>query len=94
MADRLIEREVKLSAGADFELPDLHGLADGVIPVPLETRDLDAVYFDTADFRLARWGVSLRFRSGDGTTWTVKLPEGEEGPALVRREVPFPGPSG
>ena len=45
-----------------------------------------AVYYDTADLRLARWGVSLRHRTGDGTGWTVKLPEGEDGPALVARE--------
>lgn len=26
------EREVKLAAGADFEVPDLSGLGDGVLP--------------------------------------------------------------
>jgi len=90
------EREVKLSAFAGFTLPDLDGLAEGVVTEPLESRTLDAVYFDTPDLRLARWGVTLRFRSGEGAsgTWTVKLPEGEEGPALVRREVPVAGPSG
>jgi inorganic triphosphatase YgiF len=38
----------------------------------------------------------MRFRTGEGGsgTWTVKLPEGEDGPALVRREVPVPGPAG
>lgn len=51
-----------------------------------------AVYFDTPDLRLARSGVSVRHRAGDGTGWTVKLPEGEEGPALVRRELTFEGP--
>lgn len=94
MADRTLEREVKLSAWAGFELPELGGLADGMAPVPLDNRNLDAIYYDTADLRLARWGVTLRFRSGDGTGWTVKLPEGDDGPALVRREVPFPGPAG
>ena len=87
------EREVKLSAGTGFAVPDLAGVADGVTVDVLPERTLDAVYYDTPDLRLARWGVSLRHRAGDGTGWTVKLPEGEDGPALVRREVPFPGNS-
>jgi hypothetical protein len=33
---------------------------------------LSATYFDTDDLWLARWGASLRRRSGEG--WTVKLP--------------------
>jgi CHAD domain-containing protein len=50
-----------------------------------------AVYYDTPDLRLARWGVTVRHRAGDGSGWTVKLPEGDEGPALVRRELNFDG---
>ncbi|MGH9279992.1 MAG: CHAD domain-containing protein [Acidimicrobiales bacterium] len=88
------EREVKLSAWPGFSLPSLDEVADGVLPEALEARVLDAVYYDTRDMRLARWGVTMRFRAGDGTGWTVKLPEGDDGPALVRREVQFPGPSG
>jgi CHAD domain-containing protein len=38
--------------------------------------------------------VTLRHRTGEGSGWTVKLPEGEEGPALVRREVNRDGPAG
>src|SRR4029077_10807786 len=41
--------------------------------------------------RLARWGLTLRYRTGDGTGWTVKLPEGDGGPALVRGELQFKG---
>jgi CHAD domain-containing protein len=88
------EREVKLSAWPGFLLPDMGGLGDGVTSEPIEVRTLDALYYDSSDLRLARWGVTLRFRSGDGTGWTVKLPDGDDGPALVRREVPFPGPAG
>ncbi len=83
-----------MAAWAGFILPDMNGLAEGVAPEPLTPRSLDAMYYDTADLRLARWGVSLRFRTGDGSGWTVKLPEGDDGPALVRREVPFPGSAG
>jgi CHAD domain-containing protein len=86
-----LEREVKLSAWPGFTVPDLSGLGDGVTAATVPVRDLDALYYDTPDLRLARWGITMRFRSGDGTGWTVKLPEGDDGPALVRRELPFPG---
>ncbi len=85
------EREAKLGAWAGFALPDLTGVLDGVTVRALPERRLDATYFDTADLRLARWGASLRYRSGDGTGWTVKLADGDDGPALVRRELTFQG---
>jgi CHAD domain-containing protein len=89
-----IEREVKLAAWTGFTLPDLDGVVEGVTASPVEPRTLDAVYYDTPDLRLARWGVTVRWRSGDGTGWTVKLPEGDAGPALVRREVTVAGQQG
>ena len=85
------EREAKLGAWAGFVLPDLTGVLDGVTVRALPERRLDAVYYDTADLRLARWGASLRYRAGDGTGWTVKLADGDDGPALVRRELTFQG---
>lgn len=87
------ETEVKMGAWAGFELPALDGVADGVSAVTRAPRTLMAVYYDTADLRLARWGVTVRHRTGDGDGWTVKLPEGNEGPALVRRELNFEGPA-
>jgi CHAD domain-containing protein len=84
------ERELKLSAAADFRLPSLGGLGSGVVAaVPGEQKQLLATYFDTEDLRLARFGVTLRHRTDDG--WTVKLPEGEGGDFLVRNELVFPG---
>lgn len=88
-----IEREVKLGAWAGFALPDLDGVVEHIHAEDRAPRTLTAVYYDTPDLRLARWGVSLRHRSGDGTGWTVKLPEGENGPALVRRELTVEGPA-
>ena len=88
-----VEREVKMGAWPGFRLPGLDGIADGVTSVPRIPRTLLAVYHDTPDLRLARWGVSLRHRTGDGSGWTVKLPEGDDGPALVRRELTFDGPA-
>ena len=88
------EREVKLAAWAGFTLPDLGGLVEGGGVEPITARTLDAVYYDTPDLRLARWGVTLRFRDGDGSGWTLKLPDDAEGPVLVRRELAFAGPPG
>src|SRR3954464_14477391 len=89
-----LEREVKLGVWPGFELPELDDLPDGLQPERLKTRRLEATYYDTPDVRLARAGASLRFRSGDGTGWTLKLP-GDEGPSddgsLNRRELTFAG---
>ena len=91
----MLEREVKLGAGPAFHLPDLSGVVDGVTITAPEAVRLETVYFDTADLRLARWGVSLRHRAGEG--WTLKLPplsepaNGQAAPLLERDELTFPG---
>ena len=86
------EREVKLTPVPGFRLPSLDDVADGVIPGPADILDLEAVYYDTGDLRLARSGASLRYRDPEG--WTVKLPEPSEGALLVRGEHTFPGEAG
>src|SRR5256884_691236 len=55
---------------------------------------METVYYDTADLRLARWGVSLRRRAGEG--WTLKLAQppstpGKPGAVLERDELTFQG---
>lgn len=92
----MLEREVKLGAGPGFRLPDLAGVVEGAAAAPAETLHLDTVYFDTADLRLARWGVSLRWRGGEG--WTLKLAPAAVGAghpaiALERDELTFEGGS-
>jgi hypothetical protein len=82
-----IETERKYDAAAGFALPDLAGL-DGVASVTRpQTYRLRAVYFDTADFRLATAKITLRRRTG-GTDagWHLKLPAGVDS----RREVHAP----
>ena len=55
---------------------------------------LDATYYDTADLRLARRGITLRCRDGEpGPRWTVKFPNDDRGPVLAHREVRFDGPA-
>ena len=81
------EREVKLAAGPSFRMPSLEGIV-GTAPSSGEER-LSTTYLDTDDLRLARWGVSLRHREGEG--WTVKLPPETDGPLLLRSELTFAG---
>jgi CHAD domain-containing protein len=83
------EREVKLAAAPSFRMPDLVGLAAGLVVLPSEPERLSTTYFDTDDLRLARWGVSFRHRLGQG--WTVKLKPESEGAVLARPEITFPG---
>jgi CHAD domain-containing protein len=83
------EREMKLAAAPSFEVPSLEGLADGVTVAMRDPQRLSTTYLDTDDLRLARWGVSLRHRAGEG--WTVKLPPESDGALLVRAELTFAG---
>jgi CHAD domain-containing protein len=84
------EREVKLSAAPAFHVPDLSGLAEGVAAGPEREARQETTYYDTGDLRLARWGLSFRFRGGEG--WTLKLaPDAGGGSVLTREEVTFPG---
>jgi CHAD domain-containing protein len=92
----VIEREVKLSAWPGFRLPDLDGVAKGARTRRRETVDLDATYYDTADLRLGRRGITLRHRRrGARETWTLKLPVDSTDPAiLARAEIDVSGPPG
>lgn len=88
------ETELKLSVHASFRVPDLNKLD---IPSTMEegpVLHLRAVYHDTEDLRLARSGVTLRYRSGENEAgWTLKLPVDDVG-AAVRDEHTFEGPQG
>ena len=89
-----LEREVKLGAWPGFRLPELDDIREGLSASPPTEQRLEATYYDTPDARLARSGASLRFRTGDGTGWTLKLPDGDgvaPGGGLSRRELTFPG---
>ena len=86
-AGEFIETERKYDAAAGFALPDLAGLAGGAAVTGPQTYRLRAIYFDTADFRLAAAKITLRRRTG-GTDagWHLKLPAGVDS----RREVHAP----
>jgi CHAD domain-containing protein/CYTH domain-containing protein len=87
MAVNVNETEIKYDAPADGGVPNLDGLpqvADMATPDEIE---LEAEYYDTADLRLLRAGITLRRRrGGDDAGWHLKLPLGGD----TRREVRLP----
>ena len=75
------EVEAKWRVHPPFVVPDL-ATAAGVASVDdATTLELRAVYWDTSDLGLAREGVTLRHRSGEGEKdgWHLKLPVTEAG---------------
>ncbi|HEY3263604.1 MAG TPA: CHAD domain-containing protein [Actinomycetota bacterium] len=86
------EREIKLDVPEDFEMPDVTKAAKGLAIADGGTATYDTAWFDTPDFRLARWGASLRYRDGQG--WTLKLDPVAENGMLFRGELTFEGDAG
>ncbi|MFE3329436.1 CHAD domain-containing protein [Streptomyces sp. NPDC059176] len=75
MADTKREIERKYEATSETNVPDLTGVAGVADVVDRGTRELDAVYHDTADLRLAADGITLRRRTGgDDAGWHLKFP--------------------
>jgi CHAD domain-containing protein len=86
------ESEQKYAVHGLFVLPDLLTPDAGIASVePMPAQTLRAVYYDAPDLRLARDGITLRHRTGEGPArWTLKLPAGtrEDGNrGLVREEI-------
>ncbi|HEY6608045.1 MAG TPA: CYTH domain-containing protein, partial [Candidatus Limnocylindria bacterium] len=92
--------ELRLAVHGAFTLPDLTVESSIAEVRPGEPVDLWARYWDTADLRLARHGVTLRHRSG-GTgqpTWSLQLPIADSSDAVTvgiapRGEIEFDGAS-
>jgi CHAD domain-containing protein len=71
------ELDLKLAIGDTFVLPPLSEGDTAVASVKdLPELELGSIYHDTVDLRLARSGVTLRYRIGDpgGPCWSLKLP--------------------
>ncbi len=93
------ERERKYSVHGLFAMPDLLEPSAGLVSLQQRpSQTLRAVYYDAPDLRLAREGITLRHRSGDGPArWTLKLPSGDEKDGatafdgLVRDEIELTG---
>jgi CHAD domain-containing protein len=91
----MIEVEDKFRVHADFQLPVINANGGPVAIVsPPRTATLTAAYFDTDDLRLARAGITMRHRAGDGKSgWQLKLPvTGVR--AGAREELNEDGPAG
>jgi CHAD domain-containing protein len=76
------EVEAKFRVHPAYHVPEVAGNAEGVAAIdPPVAQELRAVYWDTADLRLAREGITLRHRSGEGDNdgWHLKLPVHEAG---------------
>lgn len=64
----MVEREIKLTVGDRFRLPDLPG-------TPLPRQRLTSTYYDTSQYDLAHAGITLRHRVERGKqAWQLKLP--------------------
>ena len=88
----MLEQELKLAVEGSF-VPTVPPAGSDVGAIEeLPALDLRATYYDTPDLRLARHGVTLRNRTGEGQDagWLVKLPVGD-GIAEGRDEVSFGG---
>ncbi len=70
------EIERKLTVPPSFSIPDVVDALSTIGEVSVERRrTLNAVYYDTVDFRLARSRVTLRRRTGGNDSgWHLKLP--------------------
>jgi CHAD domain-containing protein len=85
------EVEDKFRVHSRFELPNLEQAPLVARVSPPRTCTLVATYYDTADLRLAREGITLRYRQGDGSDgWTLKLPVAAARVG-VRDEINAPG---
>lgn len=105
--DTYREVEKKLRVHALFRMPDLVGVQPGLAGSTIDTGisrvehsptiHMSAVYHDTADLRLIRWGITLRRRGGGSDEgWHLKLPVEGSGHG-VRDEMRVPleaGPAG
>lgn len=85
------EVERKFRVHALFQLPELEQIpGNGGVAVE-DTRSMAAVYHDTADLTLFRWGITLRRREGGPDEgWHIKFPvDGEEPGARDELHLPL-----
>jgi len=80
-----VETETKYEADAAAVLPDLHSLPMVRDISGPDLERLEAVYYDTADLRLLRSGITLRRRKGGHDEgWHLKLPAGPSSREEIR----------
>jgi inorganic triphosphatase YgiF len=68
--------ELTFEVSVDFTIPDLSGAVAGAALGPPQNRLLEAIYLDTKDLTLVRFGITLRRRSGaPDAGWRLTLPQ-------------------
>ena len=87
------ELDLKLAIGDTFVVPPLSEGDDTAVATvkDLPELELGSIYHDTVDLRLARSGVTLRYRIGDpgGPCWPpLPVPNSDSG---EHEELSFPG---
>jgi CHAD domain-containing protein len=82
----MIEREVKLGAVEALVLPDFSDVLPRASVLTLSPQRLTATYYDTADLRLARWGISVRYRVAESPGRPAVSPTGA---AVAANETPW-----
>jgi CHAD domain-containing protein len=85
MSVSVTEIETKYELPGDAELPSFTSLpqVSGTSKAPLQ--ELEADYYDTADLRLIRAGITLRRRrGGEDAGWHLKLPQAADSRLEIR----------
>ena len=93
---REVEYKFRIPEDLSFELTEVLG-ASSMTVTPRTHRSMSAIYFDTSNLNLLRWGITLRRRVGGGDDgWHLKIPTsgdaGERDEIRVERSddtVPF-----
>ena len=85
------ETETTYDAPAGATLPPLEDLPQVAGTAGPDEQVLQADYYDTADLRLIRAGITLRRRGGEDAGWHLKLPAGANSRSEIRLP---PGRSG
>src|SRR3954468_3857695 len=92
MTDASGADELRFAVHALFAMPDLVDPEHGVVSVTSHpSQTLRSTYYDSPDLRLAREGITLQHRSGDGApTWTLQVAT-SAGSGPGRDEIHSPG---
>ncbi|MFZ2032887.1 MAG: hypothetical protein WAW53_03935, partial [Candidatus Dormiibacterota bacterium] len=72
-------RALRLEVPITFSPEPLEGIDESAAVIAEPARKLRNTHWDTADLRLARWGVSLEYSGDSG--WVLRLPSTAEGMA-------------
>ena len=88
---REIEFKFRIPAQTDLDLRALLASV-GVDIVDHDPRSMVAIYYDTANLSLLRWGITLRNRHGGGDDgWHMKVPAEPSGNDSARDEIRIQG---